>query len=727
MTVNGYPTDAHVWLRGARRTDRERTYLALPILTDLTPPLSAHRHHGGPYSAANSLLRQLVPTMCRSHPEIAAAHEIEILTVAPDLQQVLPATLHTLTSLAAPKERTRFYSSARTLRIAHGLVEVVQEYLTALGGGQRRLFIDDLHEADYTDQEFVAVLLRRISPALLLVVIGSTDRLADRAPDLPGSTYRAIAGGLPEALTEYCRTVDIAATDAAADVEPAEILAELYVRSDCTLDLEDAIAAYHELPVAQRQTLHEARAIELAALDQQHLTLGPLPLHRRLGSDPQGAGVAAVREALDHCSLMGFYDASLELIGHGEQLCPVTKDFTSWWRFTSRLPTILSAIGLGEQAEQLCERTRALTDDPSIHAQLAYSSAMLYTRLLEPGRQDHERALGWANIAVAIASLLEDPLARAFNTVFFSNGRALIEAHLHRPEVALDLVTRGIERLDAELAPNVQRLHRSVLRYNRAQVLVGMRRYDEALVEYQKVIEVDPHYPEYHFELGSLLHRLGRDDEALLAYEHAARLGPPFPEVQYNRADLLMDLDRTAEALAGFSYVLELEPDNVTALVNRAGILSREGDLGGAELDVARGLSLDPDNAHLLCLKGQIALDSGKPEIARRALDRAIQIDPGLVGAWISRGTLHFAAAEFEAAFADLSHALQLDDSDLTARFNRGLVLQELHRYEAAIQDLELVLEAVPDEDDARQRREECLKSLAITGGTVSTGSVGTS
>lgn len=114
-----------------------------------------------------------------------------------------------LTSLAVPKERTRFYSRLRTLRITHGLVDFLREYLRVRDGGAYTLVVDDLDRADPTDREFVAVLVRRIDPGVLTVVVGTAD---DAPADPPGP----VAVPLLPALQAYCEPVDAATGGAQA-------------------------------------------------------------------------------------------------------------------------------------------------------------------------------------------------------------------------------------------------------------------------------------------------------------------------------------------------------------------------------------------------------------------------------------------------------------------------------------------------------------------------------
>ena len=122
---------------------------------------------------------------------MVAAHEIELRCVTPELRDRIPATRETLTSLAVPAERTRFYSRLRTLRIAHGLTEFLRDYAAAIGE-PRSIVIDHLDDADQTDQELVSVLLRRIDPEPAHP--GHRDQWRRSArPSLGPGVYRAVA------------------------------------------------------------------------------------------------------------------------------------------------------------------------------------------------------------------------------------------------------------------------------------------------------------------------------------------------------------------------------------------------------------------------------------------------------------------------------------------------------------------------------------------------------
>jgi tetratricopeptide (TPR) repeat protein len=723
---------AHYWVEVPGQGHRAAIIAGLPLPPPLLPVTSAHRRLRGPYTAAGTIVRGLAAAARQGFPALVTAHQIEILCVAPELRDQIPATHETLTSLAVPEERSRFYSRLRTLRIAHGLTEFLRDYVAGVGG-PRSLVVDHVDSADQTDQEFISVLLGRLDPDLLTLVIGAGGPVGQHpgaqqpTGQHPAAQYPARPEPLAGAVARYAHRCDarpprpvtgLAAVTATVTGTAADSrrLAAAFVATDCTDDTPELVAAYLGRPAADRARLHDARAAELTAVGERSLRLGAIPYHLEHGRDPSGAGAEALRQALLYCLDMGFYEAVVDFGRRGrtviERPCP--EDL--WWDLTMKVPTPLAALGRPAEAEEIYEEARATSTSARVHMQAAYGTAMLYTRHHAPERRDDQRALGWINQAIAIAALLPDIKERALSTVFNQNGLALIKSHLGEREEALRLVSDGLLRLDADLDPGEHRLHRSVLRYNRAQLYSGMGRLAEALAEYTAVIEEDPHYAEYHFDRAGLLRRLGRDDEAMAEYETAMRLSPPFPELYYNRADLRSAQGDRDGALADFSYVIEIDPDCVDAYINRAGILMGMGQAPAARRDVTAGLAVAPADPHLLCLLARLELDDGHPAAALASLDTATAADASFAQAWGTRAAVLFETGDPAAALADLNHAIDLA-ADPALLFNRGSVHQAMRNWAAAEADFTSALESEPGDPDAWLRRARCREHLGNADG----------
>ena len=697
----------HIRISASPRADRAAALERLE-LPPLLATVSAHRRLRGPYTAVGTLLRGIVPDALERCPQAVARHSIEILSTTPELQALVPASKETLTSLAVPKERTRFYSKVRTLRMANGLVDFLSEYLRACGDQPRSLVVHDAHRADPTDDEFLAVLLRRIAPERLTVVLTTADEPLHDPVGSPAET-------LGSALAAHCTHLEApgSATAVVRSDEPA--LASHYIDSDGT-DADPAEhAAYLHLPSADRQALHDLRRRALEAVGEPSLRLGAIAWHAENGSDPAGAGADALRHALDHCMDLGFYHAVLDYGARGRALVTYEDNPEHWWAFTTKTTTSLAALGLAEEALRLYDEARELSTEPSVHMQAAYATAMIYTRHLTEEHRDHGQARRWINQGIAFAGQLPDPKDREMRTAFYRNGLALIEMHRGNPEDALALVDACLGRLDAVLDPDEQALHRSVLRHNRAQLLSALGRPDEAFDDFTAVIARDPNYAEYYLDRGMLLHRQGRLGEALADYDQAIHLSPPFPEVYYNRAEARREAGDVEGALADYAYVLDLDPLMTDAHINRSALLIElaQDDVDAIGLgwsSIRTGLAVAADSPELLCLKGQLHELEGEFEEAAAAYSATLAAAADYAEAWALRGVLAYQTGDLTSAIADLEQACTLSDEP-GVRFNLAVAYQDDARHDLATKLLDGVV-AETDDLDARLQRARSLIAL---------------
>lgn len=578
--------------------------------------VSADRRLRGPFTAASQVLRALVPLALVRDPALVRAHDVEIRAVCPDLRPLVPGTRETLTSSASPSGRTRFYPRARVTRLCHGVTEFVLACVAA--GDLAELVVTGAGNADATDVEWLTILRRRSGGALALTVAVAGD----------GAAAALLGDGVGD-------TVD----------HPA----------------------WHD---AQAQAL-----LRRADAGEEGLRLGAVPYHLERGGDPGGAGVAALQHAIEHCVLEGFYEAVVEL---GERLMPLldwdarTEDA---WLVTAKVTTALTGLDRAEEAREWFLRAQAATTDPGVHLQCAYGLAMIDTRF--SARRDHARAKAAVNTAIAIARILPDDQRRAFNTTFSENGLALVEMHLGRLDEALRLVEDGMARLDAEVDADSHTQHRSVLAYNRAQLLAALGRLDAALAAYGEVIADDPHHSEYYLERASLWRRAGHPQRALDDYATAIRLSPPYPEPHYNRAELLAGLGEADAAADGFAYVLELDPAFAGARVNLVSALVEAGRLDEADAALgwwavapASAVLAEPDGVLVVILRAQLAQTRGDDRRARADLDAVLAHDPDCVPALATRALLHYAEQTPQAvgaAVVDLRRAVELDDDPALA------------------------------------------------------------
>ncbi|SDG72495.1 Flp pilus assembly protein TadD, contains TPR repeats [Sinosporangium album] len=674
----------HLWVQGIRPT------ASADLPPPLMSPLDAHRRLRGPYTMGGALVAGLLPDALLRRPGSVAAHDIELRAVAPDLRHLVPARRESIAVRLPKPERILVHAPRRTLRLANGLCEFVHDQLSAADARPRSLVITGVHEADHTDTELLAVLLRRIPADLLTLVVCAPPE------------WRPADAALSAALADHADQVGHGGQvgHGEAPAVPPRAPGGL-VDLDGVCDDPEVHARYARLDPQERMALHDRRADELAAHGGVGARLGAIPYHRLHGSDP-AAALRALAFAIEWCLEAGFHHAVAEFGALALPLADPRSDHAAWWRILHSTATALASLAREEEAEALFDLARRESTSPQAHASAAYSSAMLRTRHHDPAKRDVDGALALVNQAIAISTLLPDPAERAFKLGFDYNGKALIQMRRGRIDEAADLVEQAIALAETGLPPGTHPIHRLVLRANRAQLAARRGRTADALADLGAAIDADPGYPDYYLDRGNVHYRLGGYAEAVADYETAMRVGPPFPEPYYNRAEARFALGDHDGALADLDRALELDPDFADAYANRAGLLAALGDHQAAKRDAERGLALTPGDPYLLCALGQAEMAEGRTPEARAAFDHALELDPALASAWANRGILQHENGDHEAAARDLTRALDLGE-DPALLFNRAMALRAAGHPDEAERDLRRALELAPDDEDIRR------------------------
>ncbi|MGW2230163.1 tetratricopeptide repeat protein [Streptomyces formicae] len=709
-------TSTHLWLTGPepaseplpqsppqprpRQEPRQPTPAPEPDIT-----VDCHRRLRGPYTGAGGLLRALLPHIRREQPELPDRHRVEIHAVAPELRGLVADPPSTLTDRAAPAERTRLHPRTRTRRLAHGIVELLLSYVTAADLTRPLVLgFTRVGEADPTDQEFLALLLRRAEPGRITLVVHTRDA----EPDL-------LEQELASALRQY-------ATHRALPAAPPRrfphrthpyALVRAFVTSDGTSVDPAESAAYERADRHVRARLHDARAAELhARVEQGEVTLGlgALPYHLERGSDP-AAAAPVLAAAAEGTLAMGCYHALLDLARRAQAVTPEDAPLSTELSLHTKVTTALALLGETGEAERLHLRMRERYSNPLVRLLGDYALAMLHARFHPPERRDLSAAKALLTRTVTLASRLPGPEQRAFHTAFQENGLALTELRLGRPADALRLIESGLDRLRRHLPDTAHLLHRSVLLRNRAEVHAALGRLHAALADHDAVVAMDPHHPEHYFDRADIRRRLGDPAGALADYDRAIDLAPPYWELYFNRADLRLESGDAEGALADLRHATALEPDRADIRASLVGALLGVGDLPEARTQVTEGLRHHPDDAHLLCERGLIALREGADTSARADFDRALAVAPHLVSALAGRATLACAAGDDDAAVADLTRAITLEPTDPDLLYNRGYAHQQAGRVYAAHADYTAALR-LPGADvvELRARIEECAR-----------------
>jgi tetratricopeptide (TPR) repeat protein len=274
----------------------------------------------------------------------------------------------------------------------------------------------------------------------------------------------------------------------------------------------------------------------------------------------------------------------------------------------------------------MCALPLVLHDSVCLRYEMEYAAPLLLLAVV--GALALERALagrpvwrraarcGWGLLLVfSVAfNLFASVEAKAINHAYF--GLALVQkGRINEAIVQFQKVLQLDP--DFEMAQN-----------NLGNALLQSGRTDEAITHFQKVLQLHPDLALAHFNLGNALLQKGRVDEAIPQYRKAAEIKPNYLEAHFNLSLALAQQGRVDEAIPEYKKVLQLNPNSWETRRNLGLALQQKGRADEAIPQYQHALQLKPDDpatenylAWLLATAPEASLRNGAKavELARQA------------------------------------------------------------------------------------------------------------
>ncbi len=253
-------------------------------------------------------------------------------------------------------------------------------------------------------------------------------------------------------------------------------------------------------------------------------------------------------------------------------------------------------------------------------------------------------------------------------------------------EMSESLFRRFIE-LEPEIGTGPSYLGRS---------LMMLERYDEAIVQLRRAVELEPNFIDSR-ALGNLLAMRGEYREAAERYREVLKAKADDPVANLNLGMILASQQQYDEALECYDTALASNPEEGPIHLQR-GICLRLAGKGEAALvsfDEARRLTPERAAAHVHAAAMRHLI--GETDAAIAVLEQAVEIIP-------DDPLIHHKLAEFHAAQGDREQAgerfarvAELMPDNAMARQNLGSSLINRGRYDEAIVELRAALQRQPE------------------------------
>ncbi|GCA73495.1 TPR repeat-containing protein YrrB [Microcystis aeruginosa NIES-2520] len=267
------------------------------------------------------------------------------------------------------------------------------------------------------------------------------------------------------------------------------------------------------------------------------------------------------------------------------------------------------------------------------------------------------------------------------------NEKYAVLSRLKRYDEGLVAITQAIN-----LAP------RAAWYGNRGNLYYYQQKYDLALSDYSKAIEINPNYAMAYYNRGTVYSDLQKYDLALSDFSKAIDINPNYADAYYNRGVLYKDLQKYELALADYSKAIDINPNYAMAYNNRGTVYS---DLQKYELalaDYSKAIDINPNYAKAYNNRGTVYSDLQKYELALSDYNKAIDINPNYANAYYNRGNLYYSDLQkYELALADYSKAIDINPNYAMAYNNRGVLYKDLQKYELALSDYNKAIDINPN------------------------------
>ena len=231
----------------------------------------------------------------------------------------------------------------------------------------------------------------------------------------------------------------------------------------------------------------------------------------------------------------------------------------------------------------------------------------------------------------------------------------------------------------------------------RGEVYRLMGCYEEALIDFDKAVELDPAYAWAIASRGETYQSVERYEEALKDLDKALELAPTYSWAIAERGITHRLMKRYKEALKDFDRAIELNPGAGWVIAQR-GITHRLMKRYKEALkDFDRAIELNPGAGWVIAQRGRTHHLMERYKEALKDFDRAIELDPGAGWVIAQRGITHRLMESYEASLTDLQKAIELEpDFEHEGRKEIGLALQGMGLQKKAIDSFLKSLSAYP-------------------------------
>lgn len=196
---------------------------------------------------------------------------------------------------------------------------------------------------------------------------------------------------------------------------------------------------------------------------------------------------------------------------------------------------------------------------------------------------------------------------------------------------------------------------------------------DEAVACQERALALRPNCAEAWFNLGNTRKEQGNLDEAVACFERGMVIKPNHVDAFYNLGNTLQEQGKLDEAVSCYDRALALKPDHAEAHGNLGNTLHAQGKLNEAVSHHRRALELKPEIPESHYNLGNALQDQDKLDDAIACYERALTLKPDYAKAHHNLGCARLTSGSLDDGLVLYRRALALQPDFALARFSESL------------------------------------------------------
>lgn len=194
--------------------------------------------------------------------------------------------------------------------------------------------------------------------------------------------------------------------------------------------------------------------------------------------------------------------------------------------------------------------------------------------------------------------------------------------------------------------------------------LAKQGRVDEALVEFETALKLDPNSKMAHLAAGSAKARQNREDDALRHFREALRIDPMNVQAFLRAARVLLAKKEIEKAQEYVESAQRIDPKSPAVQLFLGHLALTRKDLPKAKKHLAEALTFNPRLVRARIQMSAVLRNEGRLDESLAQLNAAVRIDPNSANVFDSLGKLQLIRKDFSSAREAFEQAISLQPED---------------------------------------------------------------